>query len=78
MTGDDWTTAATEVVEDWDATQQWSDARARQVQQANDGRRAVELLRKALAGDAALTGNAALTSAPALADVARHRTADAA
>jgi len=47
MTGD-WDTAAAAVVEDWDTAQQWSDTEARQVQQTNDGRRAVELLRQAL------------------------------
>jgi hypothetical protein len=49
MTGDDWVTTATAVVEDWDAAQMWSDTNARQVQQFDDGRRAVELLRQALA-----------------------------
>jgi hypothetical protein len=49
MTGTDWSTTAAAVVDDWDAAQQWSDATARQVQQVNDGRRAVELLRQALA-----------------------------
>jgi hypothetical protein len=46
----DWDTTAAAIVEDWDAAQQWSDTRARQVQQANNGHRAVELLRRALAG----------------------------
>jgi hypothetical protein len=49
MTGSDWNTTAAAVVDDWDAAQRWSDATARQVQQVNDGRRAVELLRQALA-----------------------------
>ena len=59
MAGDDWNTAATAVVKDWDAAQQWSDTTARQLQQAADGRRAVELLRQALAR------NPALASTPA-------------
>lgn len=54
MTGD-WDTAAAAVVEGWDAAQQWSDTNARQVQQADDGRRAVELLRQALAKNTTLT-----------------------
>jgi len=70
MTGD-WDTAAAAVVEDWDAVQQWSDTKARQVQQTNDGRRAVELLRQALAR------NPTLAPIPARASVDR-RTADAA
>jgi hypothetical protein len=49
MTGDDWSSAANAVIKDWDAAQRWSDATARQVQLADDGRRAVELLRQALA-----------------------------
>lgn len=54
MTGD-WDTAAAAVVDDWDATQRWSDTEARQVQQASDGRRAVELLRQALEKNKTLT-----------------------
>ena len=59
MTGDDWSTAATAVIKDWDAVQQWSDTTARQLQQAADGRRAVELLRQALARNPTLTPTAA-------------------
>lgn len=59
MTGNDWDTAAIAVVEDWDATQRWSDTTARQLQQADDGRRAVELLRQALARNPTLTTTAA-------------------
>jgi hypothetical protein len=48
MTVRDWTAAAAEVIDDWDTVLQWSDAGARHVQQVDDGRRAVELLRLAL------------------------------
>lgn len=59
MTGDNWSSAATAVVKDWDAAQRWSDATARQVQLADGGRRAVELLRQALARNPTLTQTAA-------------------
>ena len=72
MTGNNWDTAAAAVIEDWDSAQQWSDARARQVQQANDGRRAVELLRQAL------TKSTTLAPAPARAELGHRQTADAA
>jgi hypothetical protein len=55
MIGDDWNSAATAVVKDWDDAQQWSDTTARHVQQVDDGRRAVELLRQALARNPTLT-----------------------
>jgi hypothetical protein len=55
MIGDDWNSAATAVVKDWDDAQQWSDATARHLQQVDDGRRAVELLRQALARNPILT-----------------------